>query len=98
MKRFALAALTLAALGLGMIDGRPAAAQPGGYQSASEYVEVHYRPYYQQDRRYYRPDRRYLRQERRAERRAWVRERERQAARRAYRAGRRDAYYGRARY
>ena len=92
MKRFALAALTLAALGLGMIDGRPAAAQFGGGQrSAAELVEVQYRPYYRQDRRYHR-------QERRAERRAWMRERERQAARRAYRAGRRDAYYGRGRY
>ena len=79
MKRFALAALTLAALGLGVIDGRPAAAQPGGYRPAPEYTEVQYRPYY--------------RQERRAERRAWRRERERQVARRAYRAGRRDAYY-----
>ena len=86
MKRFALAALTLAALGLGMIDGRTAAAQPGGHRSAAELVEAQYRPYYRQDRRYHR-------QERRAERRAWMRERERQAARRAYRAGRRDAYY-----
>ena len=85
MKRFALAALTLAALGLGMIDGRPAAAQfDGGQRSAAELVEVQYRPYY--------------RQERRAERRAWMRERERQVARRAYRTGRRDAYYGRGRY
>ena len=82
MKRFALAALTLAALGLGMIDGRPAAAQFGGGQrSAAEIVEVQYRPYY--------------RQEQRAERRAWRRERERQVARRAYRAGRRDSYVGR---
>ena len=88
MKRFALAALTLAALGFGTLDNRPAAAQPGGYQSASEYVEVPYRPYYRQDRRYYR-------QERRAERRAWRRERERQVARRAYRAGRRDSYISR---
>ncbi len=86
MKRFALAALTLAALGLGMIDGRPAIAQSGGYRSAPNIVEVQYRPYYRQDRRYYR-------QERRAERRAWRRERERQVARRAYRAGRRDAYH-----
>ncbi len=92
MKRFALAALTLAALGLGMIDGRPATAQPGGdHRWATEYVEVQYRPYYRQDRRYHR-------QERRAERRAWRRERERQVARRAYRAGRRDAHYGRGRY
>src|SRR3712207_8106512 len=30
--RFALAALTLAALGLGMIDACPAAAQPGGHR------------------------------------------------------------------
>ncbi len=67
MKRFALAALTLAALGLGMIDGRPAIAQSGGYRSAPNIVEVQYRPYYRQDRRYYR-------QERRAERRAWRRE------------------------
>ena len=59
MKRFALAALTLAALGLGMIDGRPAAAQPGGaYLSAPEYVGVQYRPYYHQGRGYYRQDRR----------------------------------------
>ena len=87
MKRFALAALTLAALGLGMIDGRPAGAQFGGGQrSAAELVEVQYRPYYRQDRRYHR-------QERRAERRAWTRER--QVARRAYRAGRRDSYVGR---
>ena len=86
MKRFALAALTLAALGLGMIDGHPAAAQPGGgHRSAAELVEVQYRPYYRQDRRYHR-------QERRAERRAWTRER--QVARRAYRAGRRDSYVG----
>ncbi len=92
MKRFALAALTLAALGLGMIDGRPAAALFGGGQrSAAELVDVQYRPYYRQDRRHHR-------QERRAERRAWMRERERQAARRAYRTGRRDAYYGRGRY
>ena len=98
MKRFALAALTLAALGLGVIDGRPAIAQSGGYRSAPELVEVQYRPYYRQDRRYHRQDRRYYRQERRAERRAWRRERERQVARRAYRAGRRDAYYGRGRY
>ena len=92
MKRFALAALTLAALGLGTIHNRPAAAQPGGAnRSAAELVEVQYRPYYRQDRRYHR-------QERRAERRAWRRERERQVARRAYRAGRRDAYYGRGRY
>ncbi len=92
MKRFALAALTLAALGLGMIDGRHAAAQPGGdYRSAPELVEVQYRPYYRSDRRYY------YRQERRAERRAWrrERERERQVARRAYRAGRRDSYISR---
>ena len=97
MKRFApdASALALAALGFGTIDNRPAAAQPGGYQSAPEYVEVQYRPYYRQDRRYYRQDRRYLRQERRAERRAWRRERERQVARRAYRAGRRDSYVGR---
>ena len=88
MKRFALAALTLAALGLGMIDGRPAIAQSGGYRSAPNIVEVQYRPYYRQDRRYYR-------QERRAERRAWRRERERQVARRAYRAGRRDSYISR---
>ena len=92
MKRFALAALTLTALGLGMIDGHPAAAQPGGgHRSAAELVEVQYRPYYRQDRRYHR-------QERRAERRAWTRERERQVARRAYRAGRRDASYRRGRY
>ncbi len=89
MKRFALAALTLAALGFGTIDNRPAGAQPGGYQSAPEYVEAQYRPYYRQDRRYYH------RQERRAERRAWRRERERQVARRAYRAGRRDSYVSR---
>jgi len=93
MKRFALAALTLAALGLGMIDGRPAAAQfSGGQRSAAELVEVQYRPYYRQDRRYHR-------QERRAERRAWMRERERererQAARRPCRAGHRDSYVGR---
>jgi hypothetical protein len=87
MERFALAALTLTALGLGMIDGHPAAAQPGGgHRSAAELVEVQYRPYYRQDRRYHR-------QERRAERRAWTRER--QVARRAYRAGRRDSYVGR---
>ncbi len=74
-----------------MIDGRPAAAQPGGgHRWAAEYVEVQYRPYYRQDRRYHR-------QERRAERRAWMRERERQVARRAYRAGPRDAYHGRGR-
>jgi hypothetical protein len=95
MKRFALAALTLAALGLGMIDNRPAAARPGGHRSAAELVEVQYRPYYRQDRRYYRQDRRYHRQDRRAERRAWRRERERQVARRAYRAGRRDSYISR---
>ncbi len=84
MKRFAPAALTLAALGFGTMDGRPAAAQPGGgHRWAVEYVEVQYRPYSRQDRRYYR-------QERRAERRAWRRERERQVARRAYRAGPRD--------
>ncbi len=88
MKRFALAALTLAALGFGTIDNRPAAAQPGGYQSAPQHVEVQYRPYYRQDRRYYRQDRR-------AERRAWRRERERQVARRAYRGGRRDSYISR---
>ena len=82
MKRFALAALTLAALGLGMIDNRPAAARPGGHRSAAELVEVQYRPYYRQDRRYYRQDRRYHRQDRRAERRA-------------YRAGRRDSYISR---
>lgn len=62
MKRFAPAALTLTTLGLGMIDGRPAAAVPGGYGSAPEYIEVQYRPAHRQVRRYYR-------QERRAERR-----------------------------
>ena len=67
MKRLALAALTLAALGLGMIDGRHAAAQSGGgHRSATGHVEVQDRPYYRQDRRYHR-------QERRAERRAWMR-------------------------
>jgi hypothetical protein len=88
-ERFALAALTLTALGLGMIDGplrrRAARRRP---RSAAELVEVQYRPYYRQDRRYHR-------QERRAERRAWTQERERQVARRAYRAGRRDSYVGR---
>ncbi|GAA0577052.1 hypothetical protein GCM10009416_14570 [Craurococcus roseus] len=88
MKRFALAALTRAALWLGTIDGRRAAAQPGACRSAPEHVEFQYRPSYRQDRRY-------SRQERRAERRAWQRERERQAARREYRAGRRDSYVGR---
>jgi hypothetical protein len=92
MKRFAPAALTLAALGLGMIDSRPAAAQfGGGHRSAAEIVEVQYRPSYRQDRRHHR-------QEGRAERRAWMRERERQTARRAYRAGRRDPSYGRVRH
>jgi hypothetical protein len=92
MKRFALAALTFAALGSGMIDGRPAFAQSGGYRPAPAVVEVQYRPYHRSDRPYY------SRQERRAERRAWRRERERQVARQGYRAGRRDAYYGRGRY
>ena len=87
MRRFALAALTFAALGLGMAGGRAAVAQPGGYTSPPELVEVQYRPYYRPVRPHY------YRQERRAERRAWRRERERQVARRAYRAGRRDAYY-----
>ncbi len=89
----ALAALAVAALALGTVEGRATAAQPGGFRPAPELVEVqYYRPYYRSDRRYY------ARQERRAERRAWRRERERQVARRAYRAGRRDAYYGRGRY
>ena len=92
MKRFALAALAVAALAFGTTEGRTAAAQPSGYRPAPELVEVQYRPYYRSDRPYY------SRQERRAERRAWRRERERQVARRAYRAGRRDAYYGRGRY
>ncbi len=93
MKRLALAALAVAALTLGTVEGRATAAQPGGFRPAPELVEVQYhRPYYRSDRRYY------ARQERRAERRAWRRERERQVARRAYRAGRRDAYYGRGRY
>ncbi len=92
MKRFALAALTVAALALWTVEGRAAVAQPGGYTSAPEIVEVQYRPYYRPARAYY------YRQERRAERRAWRRERERQVARRAYRAGRRDTYYGRGRY
>lgn len=83
MKRYALAALPLAALKPGMIDGRSAAAQPGAYRLAPQLVEVQHRPSYRQDRRYHR-------QERRAGRRAWLRERERQVARRAYRAGRRD--------
>ena len=99
MKLFALAALAFAALALGTVEGRAAAAQPGAFRPAPELVEVQYRPYYRSDRPYYyRQDRRYDRQERRAERRAWRRERERQVARRAYRAGRRDAYYGRGRY
>lgn len=79
VKRFGLAALTVAALGLGWIDSRPASAQPGGYRPASEYVEVQYRRYHRDDRR--------------AVRRAWQRERERRVARQAYRAGRRDGYY-----
>ncbi len=95
MKRFALAALAVAALTLGTVEGRATAAQPGGFRPAPELVEVQYRPYYRQDRRYYRQDRRYHRQDRRAERRAWRRERERQVARRAYRAGRRDSYISR---
>ena len=93
MKRFALAALTFAAIALGTVEGHATTAQPGGFRPAAELVEVqYYRPYYRSDRPYY------SRQERRAERRAWRRERERQVARRAYRAGRRDAYYGRGRY
>ena len=93
MKRLALAALAFATLTLGTVEGRAAAAQPGGFRPAPELVEVqYYRPYYRSDRPYH------YRQERRAERRAWRRERERQVARRAYRAGRRDAYYGRGRY
>ncbi len=83
MRRFALAALTFAALALGTVEGRAAAAQPGDHRSAPELVEVQYRPYYRSDRPYHY----------RQERRAWRRERERQVARRAYRAGRRDAYY-----
>ncbi len=88
MKRFALAALTFAALALGTVEGHATVVQPVGYRSAPELVEVQYRPYYRSDRGYYY----------RQERRAWRRERERQVTRRAYRAGRRDAYYGRGRY
>ena len=62
MKRFALAALAVAALALGTAEGRAAAAQPGGYRPAPEPVEVQYRPYYRSDRPYY------YRQERRADR------------------------------
>jgi hypothetical protein len=45
MKRFGLVVLTLAALGLGSADTRPAAARPVGYGSASDLVEAQYRPY-----------------------------------------------------
>ena len=45
MKRFSLVVLTLAALGLGAADARTAAAQPVGYRSAADLVEVQYRPY-----------------------------------------------------
>ena len=81
MKRFGLVVLTLAALGLGSADTRPAAARPVGYGSASDLVEAQYRPY-----------RRSYRAERRAERRAMIRARERAVARRAYRAGRYSRY------
>ena len=60
MKRFALAALTFAALALGTIEGRATVVQPGGYRSAPGLAEVQYHPYYRSDRRYY------YRQERRA--------------------------------
>ncbi len=66
MKRFALAALTLAALGLGMVDGRPAAHFGGGQRSAAELVGVRYRPTYRQERRAWRRER-----ERQAARRAY---------------------------
>ena len=81
MKRFGLVVLTLAALGLGAAEVRAAAAQPVGYRSAADLVEVQYRPY-----------RGSYRAERRAERRAIIRARERAAARRAYRAGRYSRY------
>ncbi len=81
MKRFGLVVLTLAALGLGAADARTAAAQPVGYRSAADLVEVQYRPYHGS-----------YRAERRAERRAIIRARERAAARRAYRAGRYSRY------
>jgi hypothetical protein len=95
MRRFSLAALTIAVLGCGTISGHSVAAQPGRNHEASGVFEVQYRPSYSP---YYRPYGGSYRQERRFERRAWRRERERQVARQAYRVCRRDAYYGARRY
>jgi hypothetical protein len=44
MERVGLVVLTVAALGLRATDTRTAAAQPVGYRSAADLVEVQYRP------------------------------------------------------